>query len=49
MGVAKNRLEKLPQAPQRLEEQNTNGKEPVLFSFYFKPNTGILRDLIHGV
>lgn len=49
MGVAENRLEELPEAPQRLEEQNTNGKELVLFSFYFKPNTRILRDLIHGV
>ena len=33
MGVAKNRLEKLPEAPQRLEEQNTNGKELVFFLF----------------
>jgi len=49
MKVAKNCLEKLPKAPQRLEEQSTNEKELVLFSFYFKPNTRTLRDLIHGV
>lgn len=49
MGVAKNPLEKVPEAPQGLEEQDTSGKELVLFSFYFKPNTRILRDLIHGV
>lgn len=49
MEVAKNHLEKLLKAPQRLEEPITNGKELVLFSFYFKPNTIILRDLIHGV
>lgn len=49
MGVAKNRLEKLPTAPQRLEEQNRNAKELVLPYFYFKPNTRILRNLTHSV
>lgn len=49
IGVAKNLLEKLLKAPQRLEEQNRNAKELVLSYFYFKPNTRILRNLIHGV
>lgn len=43
MGVAKNHLDKLPEALQWLEEQNTNGKKLVLFS----PNTRILSNLIH--
>lgn len=41
--IEKNHLDKLPEAPQRLEEQNTSGKKLVLFL----PNTRILSNLIH--
>lgn len=43
MGVAKNHLDKLPEALQWLEEQNTNGKKLEFFS----PNIIILSNLIH--